>query len=111
MDLAGRRPRNVRVNLRPLGSFGGVGSFGRIGFLTAAIAFSALTLAPREAHAGGRIVVSDAEFGSYGSEKELNSALKKQARTTFKGDGAWTLNLMVFLRRARGRQPDQHRLL
>ena len=34
-------------------------------------------------------MVSDAEFGSYGSEKELNAALKKQGKTTFKGDGAW----------------------
>jgi hypothetical protein len=86
-----------RQSLFQVGSFGPIGSFGRIGFLTAAIAFSALTLAPREAHAGGRIVVSDAEFGAYGSEKEMNAALKKQAKTTLKGDGAWTLNLMVFL--------------
>ena len=45
----------------------------------------------------GKIVVSDAEWGSYGSEKELNAALKKQGKTTFKGDGAWNLNMMVFL--------------
>ncbi len=56
-----------------------------------------LAAAPRAAHAGGRIVVSDVEFGSYGSEKELQSALKKQGKTTFKGGDAWTLNMMVFL--------------
>jgi hypothetical protein len=74
----------------------GVGFFG-VGSLAAAIAFSAVALAPRVAHAGGRIVVSDAAFGGYGSEREMNAALKKQGKTTFKGDGAWTLNLMVFL--------------
>jgi hypothetical protein len=69
----------------------------RVGFLAAAVVFSAAALAPRAARAGGRIVVSDAEFGSYGSEKEMNAALKKQGKTTLKGDGAWTLNLMIFL--------------
>ncbi len=72
-------------------------SFGRLGFLAATIVFSSAALAPRAAHAGGRIVVSDVEFGSYGSAKEMNAALKKQAKTTLKGDGAWTLNLMIFL--------------
>jgi hypothetical protein len=67
-----------------------------VGFL-AATAFGALALAPRTAVAGGRIVVSDAEFGSYGSEKELGAALKKQGKTTFKGDGSWQLNMMIFL--------------
>ncbi len=56
-----------------------------------------VSLAPRTAAAAGKIVVSDAEWGSYGSEKELNSALKKQGKTTFKGDGSWNLNMMVFL--------------
>jgi hypothetical protein len=69
----------------------------RLGFLAAAVVWGAALLAPRAAHAGGRIVVSDVEFGSFGSEKEMNAALKKQAKTSLKGDGAWTLNLMVFL--------------
>jgi hypothetical protein len=67
-----------------------------VGFLTTT-AFGALALAPRTAVAGGRIVVSDVEFGSYGSEKELSAALKKQGKTTFKGEGAWQLNMMIFL--------------
>jgi len=72
-------------------------SLGGLGFLAATMVFSSALLAPRAAHAGGRIVVSDAEFGSYGSEKEMSAALKKQGKTSFKGDGAWTLNLMIFL--------------
>jgi hypothetical protein len=63
----------------------------------ATMAFSAVTLAPRPAAAAGKIVVSDAEWGSYTSEKELNAALRKQGKTTFKGDGSWNLNMMVFL--------------
>jgi len=62
-----------------------------------AMMFTALSMAPRFAAAGGKIVVSDVEWGSYGSEKELNSALKRQGKSTFKGDGAWNLNMMVFL--------------
>ncbi len=69
----------------------------RLGFLAAAVVWGAALLVPRAAHAGGRIVVSDVEFGSFGSEKEMNAALKRQAKTSLKGDGAWTLNLMVFL--------------
>jgi hypothetical protein len=65
--------------------------------LLATTVFGALTLAPRAALAGGRIVVSDAEFGSFGSEKEMNTALKKQGKTTFAGGGSWTLNMMIFL--------------
>jgi len=72
-----------------------------VGFLATTV-FGALALAPRIALAGGRIVVSDAEFGSYGSEKELATALKKQGKTTFKGDGAWQLNMMIFLGAASG---------
>jgi hypothetical protein len=63
----------------------------------ATLAFSVVALAPRAAVAAGKIVVSDAEWGSYGSEKELNTALRKQGKTTFKGDGNWNLNMMVFL--------------
>jgi hypothetical protein len=66
--------------------------------LAATMMFTALSLAPRPAAAGGKIVVSEVEWGSYGSEKELNTALKKQGKTTFKGEGgAWSLNMMVFL--------------
>jgi hypothetical protein len=65
--------------------------------LGATMMFTALSLAPRTAAAAGKIVVSDVEWGSYGSEKELNTALKKQGKSTFKGDGAWNLNMMVFL--------------
>jgi hypothetical protein len=70
--------------------------------LLAATVFSAATLAPRTAVAGGRIVVSETEFGSFASEKEMNAALKKQGKTTFKGADAWTLNMMVFLGAAPG---------
>jgi hypothetical protein len=65
--------------------------------LLATTVFGALTLAPRTAVAGGRIVVSDVEFGSFASEKEMNAALKKQGKTTFNGGGSWTLNMMIFL--------------
>ncbi len=69
--------------------------------LSAAVAVLALcALAPRAAHAQskGRIYVSDAEFGSFGSEKELASALKRQSKTTIKEEGGvWPLNFMVFL--------------
>ncbi len=70
----------------------------------AAIVLLALTaLAPRAAHAQkGRIIVSDVEFASYASEKEMSQAIKKQGKTTFKGDGTWTLSFMVFLNAAPG---------
>ena len=38
----------------------------------------------------GRIFVSDVEFASYASDKEMARAIKKQGKTTFKGDGTWT---------------------
>lgn len=52
----------------------------------------------------GKIVVSDAEFGTgFGSDSEMMKAVKKQSKTTIKGEGgAWTLNLMVFLKEAPG---------
>jgi hypothetical protein len=69
--------------------------------LSAAVAVLALcALAPRAAHAQskGRIYVSDAEFGSFGSEKELAAALKRQSKTTIKEEGGvWPLNFMIFL--------------
>ena len=61
--------------------------------------------AAREARANplaGKVVVSDAEFGTgYGSDAEMMKAVKKQGKTTIKGEGtSWTLNLMVFLKEA-----------
>jgi len=69
--------------------------------LSAAVAVLALcALAPRAAHAQskGRIYVSDAEFGAFGSEKEMATALKRQSKTTIKEEGGvCPLNFMVFL--------------
>ena len=64
-----------------------------------AVVLAALTAtAPRPAQAGGgKIYVSEAEYGSYASDKEMNAAIKKQSKTSFKGDGTWPLNLMIFL--------------
>lgn len=52
----------------------------------------------------GKIVVSDNEFtGGWGSDSEMVKALKKQGKSVVKGEGgAWTLNLMVFLKEAAG---------
>jgi hypothetical protein len=51
----------------------------------------------------GRIFVSDAEFGTgYGSDAAMIAAVKKQSKGAIKGDGSWTLNLMVFLKEAPG---------
>jgi hypothetical protein len=51
----------------------------------------------------GRIFVSDTEFGQgYASDGAMVSAMKKQSKAAIKGDGAWTLNLMVFLKEAPG---------
>src|SRR5262252_9306210 len=75
-------------------------------FLFAAVATLALAaLAPRaaRAQAKGRIYVSDVEFGSYGSEKEMAGALKRQSKTTIKEEGGtWPLNFMIFLNAAAG---------
>jgi hypothetical protein len=51
----------------------------------------------------GRIFVSDAEYtGGYGSDTAMVTAVKKQSKAAIKGDGGWTLNLMVFLKEAPG---------
>jgi hypothetical protein len=51
----------------------------------------------------GKVIISDQEFSTgYGSDAELLKAVKKQAKTTLKGEGAWTMNLMVFLKEAAG---------
>jgi hypothetical protein len=50
----------------------------------------------------GRVVISDVEFTSYASDAQMVSAVKKQSKTTLKGDGSWTMNLMVFLKEQAG---------
>jgi hypothetical protein len=51
----------------------------------------------------GRIFVSDTEFGQgYASDGAMMSAMRKQSKNAIKGDGAWTLNFMVFLKEAPG---------
>ena len=73
--------------------------------LFAAVALALCALAPGAAHAQskGRIYVSDAEFGAYGSEKEMAGALKRQSKTTIKEEGGtWPLNFMIFLNAAPG---------
>src|ERR1051326_9004082 len=47
----------------------------------------------------GKIFVSDAEFGSgFSPDKEMISAIKKQSKSTIKGQGGtWTFHLIVFL--------------
>ncbi|HEY4184752.1 MAG TPA: hypothetical protein VGP07_06760 [Polyangia bacterium] len=52
----------------------------------------------------GKIAVSDAEFGTgFGSDADMMKAVKKQSKPAIKGEGgAWTLNLMVFLKEAPG---------
>ena len=69
----------------------------------AALALVALVPCTAHAQAKGRIYVSDVEFGSYGSEKEMAAALKRQSKTTIKEEGgSWPLNFMVFLNAAPG---------
>lgn len=50
----------------------------------------------------GRVVISDVEFTSYASDAQMVSAVKKQSKTTLKGEGSWTMNLMVFLKEPAG---------
>lgn len=72
---------------------------------TAVLALALAALAPGQAHAQakGKIYVSDVEYGSYASEKDMARALKVQSKTTIKGEGdAWPINLMVFLNAAPG---------
>jgi hypothetical protein len=76
-----------------------------------AVALLAVWVAPAAARADsdsgawrankGRIFVSDTEFGQgYASDGAMVSAMKKQSKSAIKGDGAWTLNFMVFLKEA-----------
>jgi hypothetical protein len=71
--------------------------------------FAAVWLAPAGALADawsahkGHIFISDSEFtGGYATDAAMSSALKKQSKSAIKGDGAWTLNMMVFLNQAAG---------
>src|SRR5262245_47509935 len=51
----------------------------------------------------GKIIISDAEFGTgFGSDAAMAKAVKKQSKSAIAGEGAWTLNLMVFLKEAPG---------
>jgi hypothetical protein len=80
--------------------------------LLAAMIFAAAASSPPAARADesgawrsfkGKIFVSDAEYGQgYASDGAMVSAMKKQSKTAIKGDGAWNLNFMVFLKEAPG---------
>jgi len=81
--------------------------------VTVAVALLTAGLAPATARADGdsgawrahkgKIFVSDSEFGQgYASDGAMVSAMKKQSKAAIKGDGAWTLNFMVFLKEAPG---------
>jgi hypothetical protein len=51
----------------------------------------------------GKIFVSDTEFGTgYPTDAAMISAIKKQSTAVIKGQGAWTINLAVFLKEAAG---------
>lgn len=76
---------------------------------TVALLAGLVVLGPRTARADGagamkgRIIISDTEFGTgYASDAQMLAAVRKQGKTTIKGDGAWTMNLMVFLKEPAG---------
>jgi hypothetical protein len=71
-----------------------------VGSLAAAVLVSAAR--PAQAGFGGKIFVSDVEYGSFASEKDMAAAIKRQSKTAIKGDGTWALNFMVFLNAAPG---------
>jgi hypothetical protein len=69
----------------------------------AALLVPAAALADAWASNKGKIFVSEAEFGQgYTSDGAMVSAMKKQSKSAIKGDGAWSLNFMVFLKEAPG---------
>ena len=70
--------------------------------LALASAVLAVSAAPARAGFGGKIFVSDAPYGSYTSEKDMNAAIKRQSKTAIKGEGTWNLNFMVFLNAGAG---------
>jgi hypothetical protein len=85
----------------------GLHDFLAVGLTVVGLAF--VVLAPRAASADawsgqkGKIFVSDSEYvAGYASDAAMVSGMKKQSKTTFKGDGIWNLNLMIFLREPAG---------
>jgi len=72
----------------------------------AVVAVSALVASPGSVQADGlkgKVFISDADFGTgYASDAQMAKAVRKQSKAVIKGDGAWTLNLMVFLNQAPG---------
>ena len=84
--------------------------YGNTLYLSTLLLAAGLLLAPGPAHADawsgqkGKIFVSDAEYmGGYASDAAMIAGMKKQSKTTFKGEGgSWNLNFMVFLKEAAG---------
>lgn len=78
----------------------------RVGWAVAALLGASLATAAAHADGWGslkgRVIISDTEFSSYSSDSEMVAAVKKQGKTTLKGDGNWTMNLMVFLKEPAG---------
>jgi len=86
--------RPLSFRLARLAAFGLVAALLFLPRVAAADAWSALK---------GRIFISDTEFGSgYASDAEMISAIKKQSKTTIKGDGSWTFHMTVFLKEPAG---------
>ena len=51
----------------------------------------------------GKVIISDTEFtGGYGTDAQMVAAVRKQGKTTIKGESGWTMNLMVFLKEPAG---------
>jgi hypothetical protein len=80
-----------------------------IGWIAVCIAACTAVLIPLAARADGwstmkgKVVISDTEFtGGYGTDAQMVAAVRKQSKPTIKGDGAWTMNLMVFLKEPAG---------
>ncbi len=74
-----------------------------------ALAVCATALIPLLAYADGwssmkgKVIISDTEFtGGYGTDAQMVAAVRKQSKPTIKGDGTWTMNLMVFLKEPAG---------
>jgi hypothetical protein len=79
------------------------GLFAAFALVAAGIATSA---AWADAWSGnkGKIYVSDSEYmGGYASDTAMIAGMKKQSKTTFKGEGGtWNLSYMVFLKEPAG---------
>src|SRR5882672_8913864 len=86
--------RPLSLRLTRLAAFGLAAALLVLPRIAAADAWSALK---------GRIFISDTEFGSgFASDAEMVSAIKKQSKTSIKGDGSWTLHMTVFLKEPAG---------